>query len=157
MEALPQIAIGKNTGLKKLLKTLSTGNDTGFRTFLRRHYVELDNSIFEEIEQKKQNLVDQLKNEGDEEIPQEIKDNAVTIVYTYLCAAIESTWMKYGADIAKKPISYTSRIIKRNKNLVQKELVETINKNFKDLDDFTSSIIPDIEAEAVLQDAFRSE
>ena len=62
MEALPQIAIGKKKKKKKLLKTLSTGNDTGFRTFLKRHYVELDNSIFEEIEQKKQNLVDQLKN-----------------------------------------------------------------------------------------------
>ncbi len=157
MEALPQIAVNKNTGLKKLLKTLATGNDAGFRMFLKRHYIELDNSIYEQIEQKKRDLVAQLKNEDDVEIPQEIQDNAITIVYTYLCAAIESVWMKYGADIAKKPISYTSRIIKRNKNLVQKELVETINKNFKDLDDFTSSIIPDIEAEAVLQDAFRSE
>lgn len=153
METSPQLAIGKNIGLKKLLETLSSSNDRGFKHFLKRHYIVLEDSVYEQIEQKIQSLINQLKDP--EEAPsKEIEENAITMVYTYLCAAIESVWLKHGADISNKPISYTSRIIKRNKNIVYRDLLKEIDKNFQELDEFTSNIIPDIEAEAVLENAF---
>ena len=141
------ISTAKNTGLKKLLKTVVSGDDSHLVHFLKRHYITLEDSVFAMIEEKKKAIIEKLKEDS---VTKEIIENADTTVYTYVTAAVEKVMSQNNADIGNKPVSYTSRIIKRNKDKVNAELNEELQTTFKELDIFVENIIPDVESEAVL-------
>lgn len=137
----PKIAFNKNVGLKKLLRTLITGNDQGIRSFLKRHHIELDESIYEQLEERKHILVEKLKNTKDATVDD--LNNSYTVVYTYFTSAIEKVWGRYGANISAKPLSYTARLIVPQKDLVKEDLLKEIQIVMIELDELIDKIIPD--------------
>ncbi len=146
------IAINKNTGFKKMIQLLLSPNINKLRVFLKKHSIELDEYYYNQIEYR----CEQLKNKmietyEDKQQKEDTQQNSYIIIYTYVTASIEKVWSKYKANIANKPMSYTCRIIKRNRNLVKKDLEESLQNNFIEIDEFINKLVSDLEFEKIMK------
>lgn len=135
----------KNTGLSKMIKILSSPDLSRLKHFLKRHSIILDESYYDKIQNYCDIIEDKLKENNE---PIEVnKENARMIVLTYIAAVIEKIWMKQGINFISKPISYTCKVIRRNKNTVLPELLEALDLSFIEIEEFISHIVPDSEIE----------
>lgn len=146
MKDSPQITIGKKTGLKNLLNIVTTKkSEQHLRHFLKRHYLDFDDTFYQRIEEKRQAILNKLIDTVNPEISKEdeIEENSYTTTYTYIAAAVEKILLQNDINIMTKPISYTAKIAKRSKDKIKKDLIEEFEKTFVELDEFIEQIIPD--------------
>lgn len=139
--------INKNATFRKLLQVLTACNLPSVRKFLKHYNLELTEAIEQEITDKIAILEEKLKNDESSETTEEalknITDNAKTLVYTFLCAAIETTWTKFGADINTQSVVKTAKILKQKREEVRENLYYNIDENFKELNILIASIVPE--------------
>jgi len=139
--------IHRNAVLKKLLQILTSCSVLSVKRFLQNYNIELkketEQQISSKLEKLQKVLLDDESVDKTEEALKNVEDNAKTLVFTFLCAAIETTWKEYGVDINTHSVVKSTKIIKQKRDKVREQLYDNIDKNFKELDILIASIVPE--------------
>lgn len=110
----------------KLLGIASKGNKEYLVDFLKKHELEIPPEKIDKIEQYIDEFTLVLNTSADKE-QQNTRENVASVVYTFICSAIESTFSDYKIPL-EKPMSWTKRKMRPHR----KEASEKLEKYFDD-------------------------